>query len=100
MNPDSSPKTRASPRGHSKTKSVPNAESPLSGQLGTTPKKPFPSTFTAFNLALPTTPTPLPMHTSQFDNTSGRKGRRITIEHDIDILMGEYNGGFAEINRC
>lgn len=49
----------------------------------------LPSSFTAKNLALPTTPTPLPMHPSQFSNTTARKGRRITIDHDIDLLTGE-----------
>ncbi|KAK8864543.1 hypothetical protein IAR55_001793 [Kwoniella newhampshirensis] len=50
------------------------------------PAKGFPSTFTARNLALPTTPSPLPMHPNQFSNAATRKGRRVTIEHDIDRL--------------
>lgn len=72
-----------------KAKSVSAIESPRPGQA-ITPKKPFPSTFTAFNLALPTTPTPLPMHATQYDNASTKKGRRVTIEHDLDILAGEF----------
>jgi centromeric protein E len=40
-------------------------------------------------LALPTTPTPLPAHPTQISNSSSRKGRRLTIEHDIDKLAGE-----------
>ncbi|KAL7421908.1 Kinesin-like protein kip2 [Cryptotrichosporon argae] len=44
----------------------------------------LPSTFTAHNLALPSTPTPLPMHHAQVSNA--RRNRRVTIEHDIDRL--------------
>lgn len=46
------------------------------------------STFTARNLALPSAPSPLPMHTGQFSNTL-RKHRRVTLEHDINRLQGE-----------
>ncbi|ORX37881.1 kinesin motor domain-domain-containing protein [Kockovaella imperatae] len=49
-------------------------------------KSSLPSTFTAFNLALPSAPTPLPAHPAQQSNSSARKGRRITIEHDIETL--------------
>jgi centromeric protein E len=52
------------------------------------PKKSLTSTFTARNLALPTSPTPLPMHTAQYSNTAMRKGRRVTIDHDLDALSG------------
>nr|XP_031863411.1 uncharacterized protein CI109_001287 [Kwoniella shandongensis]KAA5530483.1 hypothetical protein CI109_001287 [Kwoniella shandongensis] len=55
------------------------------------PAKGFPSTFTARNLALPSTPTPLPMHPNQFSNAALRKGRRVTIEHDIDRLSVEQS---------
>lgn len=92
MNPESPP--RVSPRGHVKAKSMSVVDSPRDS----TPKKPFPSTFTAFNLALPTTPTPLPMHPSQFDNTSGRKGRRLTIDHDMNLLSGERSIGMRLIS--
>lgn len=63
------------------------SHSPTESPATATPAKGFPSTFTARNLALPTTPTPLPMHSSQFSNASVRKGRRVTIEHDIDLLI-------------
>ncbi|GFZ46737.1 hypothetical protein JCM24511_03957 [Saitozyma sp. JCM 24511] len=72
----------------------------------------IPSTFTAHNLALPCasvtlhgpatspgrvaaglsdmakrdSPSPLPSHPSQWSNTSSKKGRRITIEHDMGLL--------------
>lgn len=75
----------------------------------------IPSTFTAHNLALPCasvtlhgpatsparvaaglsdmaktdSPSPLPSHPSQWSNTSSKKGRRITIEHDMGLLEGE-----------
>ncbi|OWZ51163.1 centromeric protein E [Cryptococcus neoformans c45] len=62
------------------------SHSPTESPAIATPAKGFPSTFTARNLALPTTPTPLPMHPTQFSNASVRKGRRVTIEHDIDLL--------------
>ena len=52
-------------------------------------KASLPSTFTAFNLALPSAPTPLPAHPKQVNNASLRKARRITIEHDIETLGGE-----------
>nr|KIR85317.1 centromeric protein E [Cryptococcus tetragattii IND107] len=62
------------------------SHSPTESPAAATPAKGFPSTFTARNLALPTTPTPLPLHPAQFSNASVRKGRRATIEHDIDFL--------------
>lgn len=62
------------------------SHSPTESPAAATPAKGFPSTFTARNLALPTTPTPLPVHPAQFSNASVRKGRRATIEHDIDLL--------------
>ncbi|RXK39315.1 hypothetical protein M231_03394 [Tremella mesenterica] len=45
----------------------------------------LPSSFTARNLALPTSPTPLPMHGKQVSSAS-KKGRRLTIEADMDFL--------------
>lgn len=66
------------------------SHSPTESPAAATPAKGFPSTFTARNLALPTTPTPLPLHPAQFSNASVRKGRRATIEHDIDFLTGEF----------
>ena len=88
--------------GHAKSKSLSVADlenqsphpSPVVGASGAGPgsthaKVYLPSSFTAKNLALPTTPTPLPMHPSQFSNTTMRKGRRVTIDHDLDLLTGE-----------
>lgn len=66
------------------------SHSPTESPAAATPATGFPSTFTARNLALPTTPTPLPLHPAQFSNASVRKGRRATIEHDIDLLTGEF----------
>lgn len=85
--------TRPSPgHGHGKSKSLSVADlenlSPRPGPGSSHAKVHLPSSFTAKNLALPTTPTPLPMHPSQYTNTTGRKGRRITIDHDIDLLQG------------
>lgn len=86
--------TKRSPYGHAKSKSLSIADlenqSPHPGiGLGSSHAKVhIPASFTAKNLALPTTPTPLPMHPSQFSNTSTRRGRRITIDHDIDLLTG------------
>jgi centromeric protein E len=110
--PTASPGSR-----HTKAKSLGNAcDSPLPVQdkgPGRT-KMHISSTFTAHNLALPCTsatlhhprspkglgataggatgspsPSPLPSHPSQWNNSSAKKGRRVTIEHDIDLLAGE-----------
>ena len=59
----------------------------------------LPNSFTAKNLALPTTPTPLPMHPSQFSNTSTRRGRRVTIDHDLDFLTGMSLSPFSRSRR-
>lgn len=89
LNADLSPPSRPSPRRHARAKSASETGSPRTGDHDVGVKKFLPSTFTAFNLAMPSTPTPLPMHPSQFDNTSARKGRRLTIEHDIGLLTGK-----------
>ena len=92
--------TKRSPHyGHAKSKSLSVADlenqSPHPSSAGghapgsTHAKVYLPSSFTAKNLALPTTPTPLPMHPSQFSNTTMRKGRRVTIDHDLDLLTGK-----------
>lgn len=82
--------TKNSPRGHAKSKSMSaaNLGSPGPGPGSSHARVHLPNSFTAKNLALPTTPTPLPMHPSQFSNTSTRRGRRITIDHDMDLLTG------------
>jgi centromeric protein E len=82
--------TKNSPRGHAKSKSMSaaNLESPGPGPGSSHARVHLPNSFTAKNLALPTTPSPLPMHPSQFSNTSTRRGRRITIDHDMDLLTG------------
>ena len=86
------PTHRISPRTmHGKSMSLSICETPKDSPLvpgSANLKKSFPSTFTAKNLALPTSPSPLPMHPSQYSNTSTKKGRRITIEHDMDRLGG------------
>lgn len=41
-------------------------------------------------LAVPGSPSPLPAHPTQKSNASARKGRRITIEHDINRLACEF----------
>ncbi|TYJ58685.1 hypothetical protein B9479_000521 [Cryptococcus floricola] len=84
-----SPSPRVPSRTHAKAHSI--SHSPSESPAGSTPAKAIPSTFTARNLALPSTPlpgtpTPLPMHPSQFNNATARKGRRITIDHDMDLL--------------
>ncbi|WVQ73983.1 hypothetical protein IAR50_003564 [Cryptococcus sp. DSM 104548] len=84
-----SPSPRMPSRTHAKAHSI--SHSPTESPAGATPAKAIPSTFTARNLALPSTPlpgtpTPLPMHPSQFTNATARKGRRITIDHDMDLL--------------
>ncbi|ODO06440.1 centromeric protein E [Cryptococcus wingfieldii CBS 7118] len=84
-----SPSPRVPSRTHAKAHSI--SHSPTESPAGSTPAKAIPSTFTARNLALPSTPlpgtpTPLPMHPSQFNNATARKGRRITIDHDMDLL--------------
>ncbi|KAL1411458.1 Kinesin-like protein kip2 [Vanrija albida] len=56
---------------------------PLRG--GTPSRAHIPPTFTAKNLALPSVPTPLPMHSGQTSNAL-RKTRRITIDHDMNRL--------------
>ncbi|EKD00397.1 centromeric protein e (cenp-e protein) [Trichosporon asahii var. asahii CBS 8904] len=61
------------------------------GQLSTPRKSQLPSTFTARNLALPSTPSlnapsPLPMHTGQVSNAL-RKARRVTLERDMGRLQ-------------
>lgn len=61
------------------------------GQLSTERKSQLPSTFTARNLALPSTPglkapSPLPMHTGQVSNAL-RKARRVTLERDMGRLQ-------------
>ncbi|WRT66518.1 uncharacterized protein IL334_003477 [Kwoniella shivajii] len=71
-----------SPRGHGKSHSI--SHSPIPSNLPGT--KGLVSTFTARNLALPTSPSPLPMHPTQFNNISSKRSRRVTIEHDIDRL--------------
>ncbi|ODN80563.1 hypothetical protein L202_02763 [Cryptococcus amylolentus CBS 6039] len=84
-----SPSPRVPSRTHAKAHSI--SHSPNESPAGSTPAKAIPSTFTARNLALPSTPlpgtpTPLPMHPSQFNNATARKGRRVTIDHDMDLL--------------
>lgn len=92
------PKHRPSPRTAHGNKSIfvfdSPRDSPAAGSASSKP--PFPSTFTARNLALPTSPSPLPMHPSQITNTSSRKGRRVTIEHDMDRLGGTQDLNYAE----
>lgn len=85
-------KNNNSPRmSHTKSKSLSSANldspGPGHGPGSSHARVHLPNSFTAKNLALPTTPTPLPMHPSQFSNTT-RRGRRITIDHDIDLLTG------------
>ncbi|WWC89175.1 uncharacterized protein L201_004093 [Kwoniella dendrophila CBS 6074] len=80
--PSPVPIRTGSPRGHAKSHSI--SHSPMPSPLPNA--KGLVSTFTARNLALPTSPSPLPMHPSQFNNSSSRKNRRVTIEHDIDRL--------------
>ncbi|WVR06885.1 hypothetical protein IAU60_003921 [Kwoniella sp. DSM 27419] len=77
------PASKGSPRGHAKSHSI--SHSPIQAPVPIPARGIVPS-FTARNLALPTTPTPLPMHPSQVSNASLRKSRRVTIEHDIDRL--------------
>ncbi|WWC70146.1 uncharacterized protein I206_104093 [Kwoniella pini CBS 10737] len=80
--PSPIPARTRSPRGHGKSHSISHspAPTPLPNAKGLV------SSFTARNLALPTSPSPLPMHPSQFTNSSARKARRVTIEHDMDKL--------------
>ena len=67
------------------------AESPLAAGMGSTKTRVhIPSSFTARNLALPTSPPPLPMHGKQASNAGSKKGRRLTIEADMDRLSGEW----------
>jgi centromeric protein E len=81
--------TKNSPRAtHAKSKSMSAANLESPGPGSSHARVHLPNSFTAKNLALPTTPTPLPMHPSQFSNTSNRRGRRITIDHDMDLLTG------------
>ncbi|WVO15973.1 hypothetical protein L204_103638 [Cryptococcus depauperatus] len=84
-----------SPRRVSHTRAHSISHSPRDSPAITQPVKGLPATFAARNLALPTTPTPLPMHPSQFSNASARKGRRRTIEHDIDLLTES-----SKVNRA
>ncbi|WWC94352.1 hypothetical protein V866_001194 [Kwoniella sp. B9012] len=80
--PSPLPIRTGSPRGHGKSHSI--SHSPMPSALPNA--KGLVSTFTARNLALPTSPSPLPMHPTQFSNSSARTRRRVTIEHDIDRL--------------
>ncbi|OCF60786.1 hypothetical protein L486_00426 [Kwoniella mangroviensis CBS 10435] len=80
--PSPLPIRTGSPRGHGKSHSI--SHSPMPSALPNA--KGLVSTFTARNLALPTSPSPLPMHPTQFSNSSSRTRRRVTIEHDIDRL--------------
>ncbi|OCF32982.1 hypothetical protein I316_05320 [Kwoniella heveanensis BCC8398] len=73
-----------SPRGHTKSHSI--SHSPALGTPLHLPAKGIVSSFTARNLALPTSPSPLPMHPSQYNNAAARRARRVTIEHDMDRL--------------
>ncbi|WVQ81716.1 hypothetical protein IAT38_003841 [Cryptococcus sp. DSM 104549] len=81
-----SPSPRPAARGHGKAHSISHSPTNSPGAVATPPGKGFPSTFTARNLALPTTPTPFPVHPSQFSNATARGRRRVTIEHDMDRL--------------
>ncbi|WVF71322.1 hypothetical protein IAT40_006125 [Kwoniella sp. CBS 6097] len=82
--PLASPVPRAnSPRGHAKSHSISHSPAPSPLPL---PAKGIVSSFTARNLALPTSPSPLPMHPSQYHNAAARRARRVTIEHDMDRL--------------
>ncbi|ORY32865.1 kinesin motor domain-domain-containing protein [Naematelia encephala] len=82
-----SPNNRQSPRiSHGKSKSLSVADQLASPLARPSIPSRLPSTFTAHNLALPTSPTPLPMHPSQFDVRGSRKTRRVTIEKDMDRL--------------
>ncbi|WVW84086.1 hypothetical protein I302_106115 [Kwoniella bestiolae CBS 10118] len=80
--PSPLPIRAGSPRGHGKSHSI--SHSPMPSPLPNA--KGLVSTFTARNLALPTSPSPLPMHPTQFSNSSSRTRRRVTIEHDMDRL--------------
>ncbi|KAK4683756.1 hypothetical protein P7C73_g6472, partial [Tremellales sp. Uapishka_1] len=76
--------TNTPPRGHTKgSHSLSTIQNIPLGNGGSL--KPLSATFTARNLALPTCPSPLPLHPSQFSNAA-RKTRRVTIEHDMDRL--------------
>lgn len=79
------------PRGHSRTQStsaVPSSPS-TPGAYTRATRSGIPNTFTARNLALPSAPSPLPMHDGMMSTNALRKARRITIEHDIDRLQGQ-----------
>ena len=92
-NAKTSPKHRPCPRsvlGESKSISVFQSPHPSPTPGSAKMNSPFASKFTARNLPLPTSPSPLPKHPSQFSNTSG-KARRLTIEHDMDRLAGEHH---------
>nr|XP_018262811.1 uncharacterized protein I303_04295 [Kwoniella dejecticola CBS 10117]OBR84969.1 hypothetical protein I303_04295 [Kwoniella dejecticola CBS 10117] len=80
--PSPVPIRAGSPRGHGKAHSISHSPgpAPLPNAKGLV------SSFTARNLALPTSPSPLPMHPTQLSNASARKARRVTIEHDMDKL--------------
>ncbi|WVQ99545.1 hypothetical protein IAU59_006681 [Kwoniella sp. CBS 9459] len=82
--PLTSPVRRAnSPRGHAKSHSISHSPAPSPVPA---PAKGIVASFTARNLALPTSPSPLPMHPSQYNNSAARRARRVTIEHDMDRL--------------
>ena len=94
------PKHRASPRtAHGKSRSISVIDSPRDVPLpiSSMTRTSITSSFTARNLALPTSPSPLPMHPSQISNTT-RKSRRVTIEHDMDRLSGKrMNSSLARL---
>lgn len=76
------------------------APTACSGEAGRKASAGLTGTFTARNLALPSAPTPLPMHTGQYSNTAARKMRRVTIDHDMEALNGQCpphptSGGFV-----
>ncbi|KAE8538562.1 hypothetical protein D1P53_004923 [Cryptococcus gattii VGV] len=70
------------------------SHSPTESPAAATPAKGFPSTFTARNLALPTTPTPLPLHPAQFSNA--RVFDKLASRAITDCLSSESN----KVNRA
>ena len=79
------------PSNGSKEKENANATPSHVASSGEASKKALTGTFTARNLALPSAPTPLPMHTGQYSNTAARKMRRVTIDHDMEALNGKLD---------